>query len=65
MTNWDKLKTIKPKLNVDKAIRNTAFDAGMSEKVYLHQSLKPLDEVDLNENQIDMFNDECEGHCGI
>jgi hypothetical protein len=52
-------------VEIDNAIRMTAFEGGMSEPVYLHQSLKPLEEVDLQEDQIDMFNDECEGHCGL
>ena len=40
---------------------------GMSLKgePYLHKSLKPLDEVYLQEDQIDMFENECEGHCGL
>jgi len=37
----------------------------MSEPVYLHQSLQPLEEVDFNEDQIDLFDNECEGHCGL
>ncbi len=33
---------------------------------YLHNSLKPLDEIDFNSNrQVDLFNNECEGMCGI
>ena len=52
-------------IEIDDAIRMTAFGGGMSEPVYLHQSLKPIDEVDLQEDQIDMFENECEGHCGI
>ena len=50
---------------VDKAMRWSAFDAGMSEPIYLHKSLKPIDEAELDENQIDMFGNECEGHCGL
>ena len=37
-------------------------------KVYLHKSRLPLGEVDLGENQMelfDMFNNECNGFCGI
>ena len=67
---WKDIKQNYPKewkkcLEVDKAIRNSAFKTGMKEKVFLHQSLMPLDEVDFNENQIDMFENECEGHCGL
>ena len=38
-------------------------------EVYLHRSCVPLDQVDLNENQLDLFDDgfinECEGMCGV
>lgn len=42
---------------------------GMKGKLYLHKSCVPLDEVDLNEDQMDMFDDgfinECAGVCGV
>ena len=36
-------------------------------KNYTHRSCKPLDEVDfdLNKNQLDMFENECDGVCMI
>ncbi|WP_245809821.1 hypothetical protein [Cohnella massiliensis] len=38
-------------------------------QVFLHRSCLPLDQVDLNENQLDLFDDgflnECEGMCGV
>jgi len=38
-------------------------------KVFVHRSLKPLDQVDLSTaeewGQLDLFNDECEGMCGV
>ena len=37
-------------------------------ELYLHRSLKPLDEVDLtdpHENQINLWAGECEGMCGV
>ncbi|OBZ13305.1 hypothetical protein [Bacillus sp. FJAT-26390] len=41
----------------------------MRGKVYLHKSCRPLEEVDLNENQMDLFDDdfinECSGHCAL
>ena len=69
-SQWKDIKLNYPKewkkcLEVDKAIRNIAFKGGMSEPVYLHQSLVPLEEVDLNEDQTDLFENECEGHCGL
>ena len=33
---------------------------------YLHNSLKPLDQIDFtSQKQVDLFNNECEGMCGI
>jgi len=33
---------------------------------YLHKSLKPLSEAEIGEgNQINLFNNECEGYCGV
>lgn len=48
---------------VDHAIRNLSQFNG---EVFLHKSGKPLDEVDLNENQLefDLWGNECEGVCG-
>lgn len=50
----------------DRAIRNSG---GMRGKVYLHRSLKPLDEVDFStaedRGQLNMFNNECLGMCGV
>ncbi len=51
---------------VDRAIRQ---QPGFRGEQYMHRSLKPLDEVDLSTHaergQIDMFNNECEGMCGV
>jgi hypothetical protein len=48
----------------DKTIRDIPTVKG---KAYLHRSCVPLDQVDLNENQleIDWFTEECEGMCGV
>jgi hypothetical protein len=32
---------------------------------FLHSSLKPLSEVELGEDQLDLWANECEGHCGV
>jgi len=34
-------------------------------KVYIHRSLVPLREADLQEDQMDLFGSECEGYCGL
>ena len=51
-------------VKVDETIRDLS-QHGINDKIYLHPSLKPLDEVDFNENQLEMFDNECEGHCGL
>ena len=52
-------------VEMDKFIREGV--PNVAEQVYVHRSLKPLDEVDFNSNkdQFDMFDNECEGMCGI
>lgn len=70
-STWLDMKRNDPKawedaVSVDKAIRNMPR---MRKEVYLHRSCKPLDEVDLNEDQLefdfDGFGNECEGLCGV
>lgn len=50
----------------DKAIRHSG---GMRGEVFLHRSLKPLDEVDFStaedHGQLNLFNNECQGMCGV
>lgn len=54
-------------VEIDKKIRN-GF-RGMRSELYLHRSLLPLDQVDLSTDaergQPDLFNNECEGMCGV
>jgi hypothetical protein len=49
----------------DHAIRNSGTNA----KQYVHRSCQPLDEVDFRNledfGQLNMFNNECEGMCGV
>lgn len=53
-------------LEVDMAIRN---QPKIKAQQFMHRSCKPLAEVDLStaadHGQIDMFNNECEGMCGV
>lgn len=46
----------------DKVIRTAS---GMIADSFLHRSRQPLDQVDFNETQGDMFEDECAGVCGV
>lgn len=51
---------------VDAAIRKGV--RGTTRTLYLHRTRKPLDEVDFtpdNVGQLDLFNDECAGLCGV
>ena len=53
-------------LEVDAAIRQ---QPGIKGQQFMHRSCVPLDQVDLStaadHGQIDMFNNECEGMCGV
>ena len=64
--SWLQLKTKYPHefekaVKIDKAIRR---HDRMDNSMYLHRSLKPLDEVKFHDSQIDIFG-ECEGYCGV
>lgn len=51
----------------DRSIRDMTM-SGLVRPAFLHRSLAPLDEVDLTdpqEDQVDMFQNECEGYCGV
>ena len=56
--NGDEWKTA---IEVDKLVRH---HPKMREKMYIHRSCVPLDEIDFVDQQ-DLFEDECEGYCGI
>ncbi|HSH25036.1 MAG TPA: phosphoadenosine phosphosulfate reductase family protein [Massilibacterium sp.] len=51
-------------VEVDKKIRN---QPRLESKAYLHKSAQPLEDVDLQEDQLDLndFLNECEGVCGV
>jgi hypothetical protein len=54
-------------LAVDNAIRDGI--SGTSQKIYLHRSLKPIDQIDFTTaeeaGQGRLFSNECEGMCGV
>jgi 3'-phosphoadenosine 5'-phosphosulfate sulfotransferase (PAPS reductase)/FAD synthetase len=69
---WREMKANDPKsweqaVAVDKHIRDDF--RGTTSKIFIHRSLKPLDEADLSDpakDQIVMdFGDECDGMCGV
>jgi hypothetical protein len=54
-------------IKVDESIR-TLWTQDNKAEFFLHSSLRPLAEVDLsdpNADQFDLFNNECEGMCGV
>ena len=52
-------------IEFDKKIRKNSRKK--EEEVYVHRTCKPISEVDLNkgDNQLNLFNNECEGMCGV
>ena len=58
-------KAWKQAVKVDKTIRNSS-QKGEDDKIYIHPSLKPLEEIDFDDGQLEMFEGyDCEGHCGL
>jgi hypothetical protein len=49
-------------VEVDEAIRDSGGDRG---QMFLHQTCRPLPEVDIKEDQESLFDDECLGYCGL
>jgi len=74
-TMWRDMKINDPvsfadAVDFDKAARKDgAILPGMRSQLFLHRSCKPLDEVDFrnleDKGQLNMFNNECEGMCGV
>jgi len=69
---WHFMKTERPSefadaVDFDKQVRNISRKE--AEQLYSHRSCKHLDEVELDkketDKQLDMFNNECEGMCGV
>ncbi len=69
---WREMKINRPEefadaVLVDNLIRNGV--KGTTEKIYTHKSLTPLEDVDFRNledlGQGNMFNNECEGMCGV
>ena len=73
---WDRMKTEKPKdfkmaINFDESLRNdtkSQFVNKLDGKLFLHNSRIPLKEINftvLKNPQYSLFDDECEGMCGV
>ena len=54
-------------LEIDRGLRTegTPLQKRLDHPAYLHRSCKPLDECSLDEDQMDLFDLECEGGCGL
>ena len=69
---WHFMKTERPEefaeaVDFDKQVRTITRKE--DEQIFVHRSCKPLDEVEFDkketDKQLDMFNNECEGMCGV
>ena len=69
---WHFMKTERPSefaiaVDFDKKVRTITRKE--DEQIFVHRSCKPLDEVEFDkketDKQIDLFNNECEGMCGV
>ena len=54
-------------VEIDDALRKegTFYNRNMNSEVYIHRSCKPLKECKFDEDQMDLFDMECEGGCGL
>jgi hypothetical protein len=56
-------------VNVDQKLRDVNKNFRTKGEIYLHRSCLPLDQVDLStpedHGQLNLFNNECEGMCGV
>ena len=74
---WQKMKLNDPKsfldaVSIDRKIRNGLPTLSKGSELYLHRSMKPLDEIDFGKAKAkvqqvlwDEFEEECEGMCGM
>tara|TARA_R110000744_G_scaffold231136_1_gene349325 strand:- start:148 stop:972 length:825 start_codon:yes stop_codon:yes gene_type:complete len=69
---WHFMKTKRPEefadaVDFDKQVRS--ISRKKDEQLYSHRSCKPLDEIEFDkkedDKQLNMFNNECEGMCGV
>ena len=69
---WREMKLYDPEswadaVDIDRTIRNGL--RGTTQKLYVHRGLKPLEETDFSNledcGQLNFFNEECEGMCGV
>lgn len=73
-SEWRRLQDSEPgefqkAVEFEKALQSANRNGTLNGTPFLHRSLVPLSEVDFSEkedrNQIDLFNNECSGFCGV
>ena len=70
-TYWKNMKKYSPKefkdaCDFDEAIRtNTCRKGKRKNDIYLHRSCKPLKDIKFDDGNMELFGNECEGHCGL
>jgi hypothetical protein len=52
-------------IKVDRAIRNGLKNTQKDVELYLHRTLRPIEEVEFTDNGESTFAEECEGMCGL
>ena len=64
---WDKVVALEKSFIKNRELITKI--TGMKDTMYLNRKCVPIDEIDFDENknkdQLDMFNNECEGMCGV
>ena len=74
LQEWRELRDTQPEayadaVEIDHALRRNGPLRGMGDLSYVHRSLRPLEEIvadsDADEVQINLFENECEGMCGV
>ena len=64
---WDKVVALEKSFIENRELITKV--TGMKDTMYLNRKCVPIDEIDFDENknkdQLDMFNNECEGMCGV
>lgn len=70
--HWAEMKKNDPEsfndaVLIDKKLREKTTKGGMKKSEYMHRSLQPLSDVNFGnyDDQLDLFDDECEGICGV
>lgn len=67
--SWYKMKINEPDdfqaaIAVDQSIRNST-QKGITSPVYLHESCRPLEDVQFNQQEADLWKGECSGNCHV